>query len=247
MKNDAAPLAVAFDVDETLVSTGGAGAKSWRRGFEKLWSVDADISKFTHGGMTDPEVGRLTFKGVMKREPKPKELAQLMHSYLQFLPEEVANSKGYHVLPGAEDLLLRMIEAGILVGITSGAVEAATHIKLARAGLNQYFSFGGFGSDSTDRGELTRTAIRRASVVMGSPVDPARVCVVGDTPMDIDAAHAAGAIGIGVATGKFDTGQLKQAGADHVLKSLTDPFPGLVPAASARSGSSPAGPTRRSR
>ena len=228
MKSDLAPLAVAFDVDETLVSTGGAGAKSWRRGFDQLWGVDADISKFTKGGMTDPEVGRLTFQGVMGREPKPQELAQLMQAYLQFLPEEVASSKGYHVLPGAKDLLLRLIERGILVGITSGAVEAATHIKLARAGLNQYFSFGGFGSDSNDRGELTRTAIRRGSLVMGSPLDPARVCVVGDTPMDIDAAHAAGAIGIGVATGKYKIDELQQAGADHVLSNLTDPFPGLA-------------------
>jgi phosphoglycolate phosphatase len=115
-----------------------------------------------------------------------------------------------------------------LVGITSGAVEAATHIKLARAGLNQYFSFGGFGSDSNDRGELTRIAIRRASVVQGAPLDPARVCVVGDTPMDIAAAHAADAVGIGVATGKYTVDQLQQAGADHVLVDLTDPFPGLV-------------------
>ena len=113
------------------------------------------------------------------------------------------------------------------MGITSGAVEPATHIKLARAGLNQYFSFGGFGSDSTDRGELTRIAIRRASVVHGSPLDPTRVTVVGDTPMDIAAAHAAGALGIGVASGKYTVDQLKQAGADHVLVDLTDPFPGL--------------------
>jgi phosphoglycolate phosphatase len=228
MTQDSAPLAIAFDVDETLVSTGGAGARSWARGFDKLWAVSADISKFTKGGMTDPEVGRLTFQGVMGREPSPDELAQLMHEYLQFLPQEVATSPGYHVLPGVEALLLRLIGAGVLVGITSGAVEAATHIKLARARLNQYFSFGGFGSDSNDRGELTRIAIRRANIVHGSPLDTARVCVVGDTPMDIAAAHAANAVGIGVATGKYSVDQLTQAGADHVLADLTHPFPGLA-------------------
>jgi phosphoglycolate phosphatase len=228
MKQDTAPVAIAFDVDETLVSTGGAGARSWARGFDKLWGVTADIGKFTKGGMTDPEVGRLTFSGVMGRDPSPDELGRLMHQYLVFLPDEVASSPGYHVLPGVHDLLPRMIESGILVGITSGAVEAATHIKLARAGLNQYFSFGGFGSDSNDRGELTRIAIRRASVVRGAPLDPARVCVVGDTPMDIAAAHAADAVGVGVATGKYTVDQLRQAGADHVLANLTAPFPGWV-------------------
>ncbi len=221
-------LAVAFDVDETMVSTGGAGARSWMRGFDKLWGVEADISMYTQGGMTDPEVGRITFKGVMGREPEPQELAKIMHAYLGYLPQEVAESPGYRVLPGVEGLLLRLIEAGVLVGITSGAVEAATHIKLARARLNQYFSFGGFGSDSKDRGELTRTAIGRASIVLGAPLDPAHVRIVGDTPMDIAAAHAAGAIGIGVATGKYRIDELQQAGADHVLSSLTEPFPGLV-------------------
>jgi phosphoglycolate phosphatase-like HAD superfamily hydrolase len=227
MSTTTAPLAIAFDVDETLVSTGGAGARSWARGFQKLWGVAADITQFTKGGMTDPEVGRITFVGVMGREPSPDELAQLMHEYLRVLPEEVATSPGYHVLPGVKELLPRLIAAGILVGITSGAVEAATHIKLARAGLNPYFSFGGFGSDSNDRGELTRLAIRRAGVVFGAPLDPARVFVVGDTPMDISAAHAANAVGIGVATGKYTIDQLRDAGADHVLKDLTEPFPGL--------------------
>jgi phosphoglycolate phosphatase len=229
MTSQAAPLAIAFDVDETLVSTGGAGARSWARGFDKLWGVAADISQFTKGGMTDPEVGRITFRGVMGREPTPDELARLMHEYLLVLPDEVANSPGYHMLPGVRELLVRLVEAGVLVGITSGAVEAATHIKLARAGLNQFFSFGGFGSDSNDRGELTRIAIQRAGVVRGAQLDPARVCVVGDTPLDITAAHAAGAVGIGVATGKYTLDQLADAGADHVLRDLAEPFPGLEP------------------
>jgi phosphoglycolate phosphatase len=220
-------LAIAFDVDETLISTGGAGARSWKRAFDKLWKVEADIGKFTKSGMTDPEVGRLTFSGVMGRDPDPQELTRLMHSYLDFLPGEVAESPGYRVLPGVTDLLPNLVEAGVLVGITSGAVEAATHIKLSRGGLNQYFSFGGFGSDSMDRNELTRIAIRRASVVRGGLLEPSQVSVVGDTPLDISAAHAAGAVGIGVATGKYAVDELRQAGADHVLSNLTEPFPGF--------------------
>src|ERR1035441_8422563 len=138
MKQLTAPLAIAFDVDETLVSTGGAGARSWRRGFDKLWGVAADISKFTKGGMTDPEVGRTTFRGVMGREPSPEELARLMQEYLGFLPREVAGFPGYHGLHSDEEKLLRWIETGVRVRITCGAVEVSSHIKLARAGLNQY-------------------------------------------------------------------------------------------------------------
>src|SRR5205823_2832839 len=79
--------------------------------------------------------------------------------YLRCLPEEVAASPGYRVLPGVESLLPRLVEAGVLLGITSGGLEAGAHAKLARAGLNRFFSFGGYGSDSNERIELTRRAI----------------------------------------------------------------------------------------
>jgi phosphoglycolate phosphatase len=106
------------------------------------------------------------------------------------LPEEVSRSSGYRVLAGVEDLLPRLCKAGYLLGITTGAVEAPAHIKLARANLNRFFSFGGYGSDSADRGELTGRAIDRAGEILGAALDPHRVLVLGDTPNDIAAAHA---------------------------------------------------------
>jgi phosphoglycolate phosphatase-like HAD superfamily hydrolase len=227
MNKNSCPLAIAFDIDETLITTGGAGAKAWRRSFLALWNINADISLFTEVGMTDPVVAKTTFQGVMKRSPTPMELTTLLHSYLEFLPQEISMSGGYRVLPGVEELLPRLIKAGIMLGITSGTLEAAAHIKLDRAKLNHYFSFGGFGSDSDDRGELTRAAIRRAEVVRGEKINPTTVYVIGDTPKDIAAAHATQAIGIGVATGKYSVDELKNAGADYVLGSLLEPFPGL--------------------
>ena len=116
---------------------------------------------------------------------------------------------------------------GFLLGITTGAVEAAAHIKLARANLNRFFTFGGYGSDSADRGELTRKAIDRAGEILGSPLDPLRVLVVGDTPNDIVAAHAARAIGVGVASGHYSQEELRDAGADYVLSSLEEDLPGV--------------------
>ncbi len=73
-------------------------------------------------------------------------------------------------------------------------MEAAAHIKLARANLSHYFSFGGFGSDSSDRTELTRRALERAGMLLGEPLDPREALVVGDTPHDVEAAHGAGAL-----------------------------------------------------
>src|ERR687896_2209166 len=81
-----------FDIDGTLVSTGGAGAVAWRRAFEELHGIPADIGQFTDAGMTDPDVGARTFEAVMGREPMPRELAQLIQRRLEHLPEAVAES-----------------------------------------------------------------------------------------------------------------------------------------------------------
>ena len=222
------PQAILFDVDGLLLTTGGAGTRSWRWAFDELYGIPADIGKFTEAGMTDPVVGRLTFTSVIGHEPSPEELATVISHYLMRLPEEVVASPGYEVLAGVDELLPRLSKAGFLLGITTGAVEAAAHIKLARGNLNRFFSFGGYGSDSADRGELTRKAIERAGEILGAALDPQSVLVLGDTPNDISAAHAADAIGVGVASGHYSKDELRAAGADHVLGSLVEDLPGTV-------------------
>jgi phosphoglycolate phosphatase len=221
------PQAILFDVDGLLLTTGGAGTRSWRWAFDELYGIPADIGKFTEAGMTDPVVGRLTFTSVIGHEPSAEELAKVISHYLMRLPDEVAASPGYKVLAGVEELLPRLCKDSFLLGITTGAVEAAAHIKLARGNLNRYFSFGGYGSDSADRGELTRKAIDRAGEILGASLDSQSVLVLGDTPNDISAAHAAGAIGVGVASGHYSKDQLRDAGADYVLGSLVEELPGV--------------------
>jgi phosphoglycolate phosphatase len=219
------PLAILFDIDGTLISSGGAGAESWRRAFDELYGIPADIGKYTDTGMTDPEVGRLTFRNVLGREPTPEEMATLMTKRQEHLPAAVAESEGYRVLPGVEQTLERLRKAGYLLGLTTGGTEQAAHMKLERGGLNRFFTFGGYGSDSADRTELTRRAIERAEKILHRPIDPEQVVVVGDTPLDIDAAHAAGALAVGVATGHYSEDQLREAGADDVVATLEKELP----------------------
>ena len=218
-------IAILFDIDGTLIDTGGAGAASWRLAFDELYGIPADIGKFTDTGMTDPEVGRKTFEAVLKRKPEGDEFARLLERRLHYLHKTAAESEGYRVLSGVEDLLPRLLADGYLLGLVTGNMEAAAHIKLHRAQLNRFFSFGGYGSDATDRGELTRIALERAALTYGAKVAAGQTIVVGDTPHDVESAHSAGIACVGVASHKFTLEQLREAGADYAIASLADGFP----------------------
>lgn len=220
-----APTVVLFDVDGTLIDTGGAGGRSWNHAFERTFGVAGDIRRFSEVGMTDPVVARVTFRGTLGREPNEEELAKLMMAYVLRLPDEVRSSAAYRVMPGVVDLLRRLSMTGALLGLVSGNMEGAARIKIERGDLNRYFLFGGYGSDSSDRPDLTRSAMRRAATLHGHELDRAKVYVVGDTPRDVEAAMQAGAVSVGVATGAYAMDQLAAAGAHHVLANLEGPFP----------------------
>ena len=218
--------AVLFDIDGTLITTGGAGGRAWARAFRQLFGREADITRFSEVGMTDPDVARQTFVGTMGRDPSDDELAQLIMGYLRHLPGEVHGSEEYRIFEGVVDTLRGLADSGAVLGLVTGNIEGAARIKMERSHLNRYFAFGGYGTDSRDRAELTRAAIDRAETLHGHDVDPSSIMVVGDTPRDIAAARAVGAIAVCVATGAYTGDQLREAGADHVLESFASaPFP----------------------
>ncbi len=219
------PVVVLFDVDETLVHTGGSGARSWRAAFEKLYDIPADIGEHSSAGETDPQVARATFTAVMGHEPSDVELDQLYVQYLLHLADDILVSEGYRMLPGADQCLADLGAAGVLLGLVSGAMEGAARTKLIPANLNRFFIFGAYGSDSPDRAELTGIAIEKATR-LHARLTPAQVFVVGDTPHDVVATRVAGAVSVGVASGRYSVDELIEAGADHVLGTLAEPFPG---------------------
>jgi phosphoglycolate phosphatase-like HAD superfamily hydrolase len=217
--------AVLFDIDGTLLVTGGAGAVAWQRAFEELHGVEADIAEHTDAGMTDPEIAAIIFREVIGREGSQEERSKAIGSYLEHLPDAVADSSGYRVMPGIELLLPRLVESGVLLGLVTGNIEAAAHIKLARAHLNHFFGFGGYGSDSADRTKVTKTALDRGARVCGGTLDDGACIAVGDTPRDVSAGHGAGIRVAGVATGSYGVESLRQAGADWALETVEQGFP----------------------
>ena len=214
-----------FDIDGTLVSTGGAGAAAWKRAFEELHGIAADIGEYTDAGMTDPDVGAKTFAAVLHRDPTPHELALLIQRRLEHLPEAVAESEGYKVLPGVPERLRQLSHEGHLLGIITGNGDGAAYIKLARGDLSRWFTFGAYAGAGLQRSDIVRTAVERAEATVGRNVPNTEIYVIGDTPLDIEAAHAVGCTAIAVATGHYDRAALRDAGADHVLATLEEELP----------------------
>ena len=137
---------VLFDIDGTLVSTGGAGAVAWKQAFEELHGIPADIGQFTDAGMTDPDVGAQTFEAVMHRKATARELAQLIQRRLEHLPEAIAQSEGYRVLPGVPERLRQLSHDGHLLGLITGNGDGAAFVKLSRGDLMRWFSFGAYAT-----------------------------------------------------------------------------------------------------
>jgi phosphoglycolate phosphatase len=217
--------AVLWDIDGTLLTTGGAGAVAWQRAFEELYDVDANIDEHTRAGMTDPEITEIIFDEVVGRPGSAEERAAVIAKYLDYMPDAVAESSGYEVKPGIAAILPRLADAGVVQGIVSGNVEPAARIKLARGDLDGYFSFGGYGSDDRDRVKVTERALDRAAAVAGAPLDLAATISVGDTPRDVTAGHGAGIRVVGVATGSYKVSELEEAAADWALEDVTQGFP----------------------
>jgi phosphoglycolate phosphatase len=216
---------VLFDIDGTLLVTGGAGAVAWQRAFRELHGIDANIEEHTHAGMTDPEIAEIVFREVIGPDGSDAERAEAIGAYLAHLPEAVAESEGYRVMPGIEELLPRLLEADVLLGIVTGNIESAAQVKLARAGLDRFFAFGGYGSDSRDRTQLTRRAIERGGEVVGHSLEKEATIAVGDTPRDVIAAHGAGIRVAGVGTGSYSVEELRDADADWAIADVTSGFP----------------------
>jgi phosphoglycolate phosphatase len=211
-----------FDIDQTLVNTGGAGLRALDRACQKLYGLQNAMEGVRPHGKTDPAIVReILFVKLGFNSPKDGEITTVLEAYVSFLKEEVHTSPTYRVLPGIVPLLNEMAKhPDVVLGLATGNVELGARIKLERAELNAFFAFGGFGSDSEDRTELVRKASEKADRKLGSAIPPSDVFVIGDTPLDVDAGNRAGFKTVGVATGSYTVDQLLAAGASFAVDDL---------------------------
>ena len=214
-----------FDIDGTLVSMGGAGRRAFEQACHELLEVPSALHGFALDGMTDPLILHHVYQTHKQRLPSDDESAALFARYLHLLEATVADTP-LVVHESVPELLGHLQASGATVGLATGNLAEGARIKLERPKLWHHFGFGGFGSDAVLRADLVRIGIERGRRAAATPPD--RVFVVGDTPRDIEAAHAAGAIAIGVATGSYTVVQLEAAGADQAYPSLTPWYQSLL-------------------
>jgi phosphoglycolate phosphatase-like HAD superfamily hydrolase len=210
---------VLFDVDGTLIKSGGAGLRGMNAAFERLYGVRNALAGITLAGRTDRAIVGDVFRG-LGIDPTPAEIARVREAYVEDLRIEinrpVRDPAG--VLPGVE-LLLDAVAAiaHVRVGLLTGNFESGALVKLEHFDLWRRFAFGAFGDDHVDRRALVPVALARAAHAGHATPPPGRVVIVGDTPLDVDCAKAHGARAVAVATGPFDRELLAAAGADLVV------------------------------
>lgn len=212
-----------FDIDGTLILTGRAGLRAMIRTFRELFGHDEPFRDITMSGRTDTFLlsYALTCAGLSDDEATH---ARFRAAYLGMLAEEIEKPGTGHkgVMPGVGPLLdaLHAHNAPHLALLTGNYRDAA-RIKLSHFGLWDFFPWGVFGDESADRNMLARLARDRAARYVPAAA-AGDVVVVGDTPHDIECAHAIGAQAIGVATGGHSTSELRRVGADIVFEDLSN-------------------------
>lgn len=227
-----------FDIDGTLVSTGGAGRRAMIGAFAELGAPGA-LDGVSFAGMTDRAIARAGLRA-LTAEVTESAIDRVLDAYLARLEAELGRSEGreatddgprgaaedgarYRVLPGVPALLASVRDLpGVAVGLGTGNVRRGAYAKLARGALDAAFAFGGFGCDAEDRVELLRAGARRGAERLGAPLEACRVIVIGDTPKDVAAARGIGARSVGVGTGGYAPADLAACGAHHVFATLAE-------------------------
>jgi len=210
-----------FDIDGTLVLTGGAGGRAMTRAFEDLYGIANAFDGVPFNGRTDAWIlsHAAAAHGIAEDE-----LARFKPRYLDYLAEELRKPgprKG--VMPGITPLLDTLARRhGVFLALLTGNFEQGARLKLEHFELWHYFTCGAFGDTTFERNRLLPDAVARVVVCGGPQAVPAKTVIIGDTPLDVGVAIAGGTRSIAVATGSHTVDELRASGADVVFQDFSN-------------------------
>jgi phosphoglycolate phosphatase len=210
-----------FDIDGTLVLTGGAGGRAMTRAFEDLYGVPNGFEGVPFNGRTDAWI---LAHAAAAHGIDDDALSRFKPLYLDYLADELHTPgprKG--VMPGVAPLLEALADRGhMFLALLTGNFERGAQLKLEHFDLWRYFACGAFGDTTQERNGLLPQALARVTGCGFPQVAPSDIVIIGDTPLDVGVAISGGARSIAVATGGHTTDELRASGADVVFEDLSD-------------------------
>lgn len=210
-----------FDIDGTLITSGGAGEAALKDAMRSRFDVEEDLDGIILAGATDARIARELLEK-HSIAVSAENVAALLDTYLGHLNERIGRHDG-KLLPGIVPLLKVLSErSDAVLALLTGNVIRGAEIKLTHYGVWDFFEFGAFADDHHDRNELGKFARARALERHGEEFSPSRIYVIGDTPKDIECGRAIGARTVAIATGHYSSDQLRDHAPDFLFEDLSD-------------------------
>ncbi|MCC6580079.1 MAG: haloacid dehalogenase-like hydrolase [Phycisphaeraceae bacterium] len=223
------PKLLLFDIDGTLLRSGGAGMRAMSIVAERLYGPGFTWDGIKPGGNLDPLIFAAAAKA-NRIDGGEASHARFRDEYLRQLPIELkAAGSAVQAMPGVHDLLTALRpRRHAVMGLLTGNYTEAVPIKLSAIGVEtSWFTLTSFGDEAPTRRDMVALALDRWSKQRGHKVDPRHVAVIGDTLRDIDCAQAHGCVAMAVATGPVSYNDLAAAKPDVLMRDFTDPSPVL--------------------
>jgi phosphoglycolate phosphatase-like HAD superfamily hydrolase len=219
-------LLLLFDIDGTLLLSGGAGSRALNRVFQDKYGIANAMDTINPAGHTDPFIVTEVFATHLGREPEPNEIGEVFTAYVPVLREELERSTHFRLMPKVMEVIDELAhDARYVLALATGNIRLAAQAKMQRGNLWHHFPTGGFACDSGHRHELVERGIARAQKDSGRTFAREEIVVIGDTVRDVAAARKCGVKAIAVTTGPSSCkNELKNAGADAVLADLGELF-----------------------
>jgi len=213
---------VLFDIDGTLIRTGGAGVRAFAQAAEFMFGRPGGTHRLQFQGRTDVSLVREFFR-INELPDSPEQVIRFLDTYVHFLDDQLHRQRG-EICPGVRELLeaLRRIPEGPAVGLLTGNIRLGARLKLEAHGLAEAFDLGAYGDDHESRNQLARIALERGSLHLGRPLSGREVVVIGDTQADIECARAIRARCVAVATGGVPLSELLKHSPALAVESLAE-------------------------
>lgn len=212
---------ILFDIDGTLIDSGGAGMLSLNLAFKEFFSVDDAFRAIRMAGKTDLQIVNEALR-MHNIDSSNGNVPGFFASYVRHLEITIHNRNG-HIKPGIRQALeLLHVRDDIVLGLLTGNIETGAMIKLEAFGLAEFFEAGAFGENDPDRNKLLPIAVEKLREKKGIEIDYSQCIVIGDTPRDVECSKPYGAYAIAVATGPYSYDELSGTAADAVFHDLSD-------------------------